>query len=818
METFIQDLKHGARMLLKTPGFIAVAVLTLALGIGANAAIFSVVNAVLLRPLPFADPQRLVIIGESNASQKGAEGDIGIAPANFLDYAKDNTTFERMGVFSMTVRTGFNLGGAEDPERVASANVSSQLFPTLGVNPIHGRQFAPEEEKPGNNRSTILSYGLWKRRFGADPGIINKTISLNGFSYLVVGVMPEGFQFPTKDVLPELQSLAKPVELWVPLSMNDAGWTSRGSRFLHAVGRLKPGVTIEQASSDLSTIAARLAPQYEQNRGWTARVVSLQNQMVGSIRLALLVLFGAVGFVLLIACSNVANLLLARAATRQKEIAVRLALGANRARLVRQLLTEGFLLVLLGGPLGMLVAVAGVNLLVSISPQSIPLSSQLGLDGRVIAFTLVVSFLTVIIFGLVPALQSSKVDLSNAIKEGGSRGTTSSGLRLRNILVVSELVLAVVLLVGAGLMVKSFMRLQNVDLGFNPNNVLSFQYTLPASKYTEDDQIINFNMQLMERLRALPGVESVSGASALPLGKQSNYTSFTIDGQPPLPPGEFLLSEHIGVFPDYFKTMRVQLRQGRDFTPQDTMKSHQVVIINEAMANQFWPNENPIGKTIKIDYDQGVSREIIGIVNNIKNFSVDTPPKAEMYVSQVQFPFYSTFLVVHGKGDPKDMVMPVTRTVAGLDKDQPIYNVKPMTEVLNASMARQRFTMLLMSCFAALAATLAAIGLYGVMSYSVSLRTQEMGIRMALGSQRKDILKLVIGHGLKLAFIGVGIGLIIALGLTRLLQSLLFGISATDPVTFIAIALLLAFVAVLASIIPARRAMRVDPMVALRYE
>jgi predicted permease len=818
METMIQDLKHGVRMLVKAPGFAAVAVLTLALGIGANTAIFSVVNAVLLRPLPFTDPQRLIIVGETNAGQKGAEEQNGIAPANYLDYVKNNNTFERMGVFSMTVRTGFNLGGADDPERVTAANIAADLFPTLGINPIYGRQFLPEEQKEGNNRSVILSYGLWQRRFGADPGIINKTITLNGFNYLVVGVMPKGFQFPTKDLLPELQSLAKPVELWVPLSISDASWTARGSRFLYAIGRLKPGVTIEQANSDLNVIAARLAQQYEQDLGWTAKVVSLQEQMVGSIRLALLVLFGAVGFVLLIACTNVANLLLARAATRRKEIAVRLALGANRLRLVRQLLTEGFLLVLLGGPLGMLLAWAGVNILVSISPQSIPLPSQLGLDGRIVAFTLLVSFLTAIIFGLVPALQSSKVDLSNAMKEGGTRGTTSSGLRVRNILVVSELMLAVVLLVGAGLMVKSFIRLQNVDPGFNPNNTLSFQYTLPTSRYPDDPEIIVFNNQLIERLKALPGVESVSGASALPLGKASNYTSFTIDGRPPLPPAEFLLSEHIGVFPDYFKTMRVELRKGRDFTAQDTKKSSQVVIINEAMANQFWPNEDPIGKSIKIDYDQGVSREIIGVVNNIKNFSLDTPPKPEMYVSQLQFPFQSTFLVVHSKGDPKNMIMPVTKAVAGIDKDQPIYNVKPMTDVLNASVARQRFTMLLMSCFAVVAAALAAIGLYGVMSYSVSLRTQEVGIRLALGSQRSDILKLIIGQGLKLAFIGIGIGLSIAFGLTRLLQSLLFGISASDPVTFITIALLLVVVAFLASIIPARRAMRVDPMVALRYE
>jgi putative ABC transport system permease protein len=818
MEVLLQDLKHGVRMLLKTPGFTAVAVLTLALGIGANTAIFSVVNAVLLRPLPFTDPQRLIVVGETNTSQKGAEEQIGIAPANYLDYLKDNKTLESIGAFSMTTRTGFNLGGADEPERVSAANVTASLFPTLGVNPIYGRHFLPEDQKQGNNRSVMLSYGLWQRRFGSDPGIVSKTIALNGNGYLVVGVMPKGFQFPTKDVLPALQSLAKPVELWVPLSIPDANWTARGSRFLNAVGRLKAGVTIEQANSDLNAIAARLAQQYQQDSGWTAKVVSLQEQMVGSVKLALLVLFGAVGFVLLIACANVANLLLARAATRQKEIALRLALGASRTRLVRQLLTESFLLVLVGGPLGMLLAVLGVNLLVSISPQSTPLPAQLGLDGRVVAFTLVVSFLTAIVFGLVPALQSSKVDLNEAIKEGGARGTTGGGLRLRNILVVAELVLAVVLLVGAGLMVKSFVRLENVDPGFDPKNTLTFQYALQPPKYPDDPEIIAFNKQLIERLRTLPGVQTVSGTTVLPLGKASNYTSFTIDGRPPLPPAEFLLAEHIGIFPDYFKAMRVNLQKGRDFTAQDTKQSPQVVIINEAMANQFWQNEDPIGKHIKIDYDQGVGREIIGIVSNIKHFGLEALPKPEMYVSEDQFPFQSTFLVVRSSGDPKNMIVPITKAVAALDKEQPIYNIKPMTDVLNASVARQRFSMLLMSCFAVVAAVLAAVGLYGVMAYSVSLRTQEMGIRMALGAQRSNILKLIVGQGLKLAVIGIAIGLVGAFGLTRVIQSLLFGTSASDPTTFVAIALLLVIVALLSSFIPAYRAMKVDPLVALKYE
>jgi putative ABC transport system permease protein len=818
METLWQDVQYGVRMLLKTPGFTAVAILALALGIGANTAIFSVVNAVLLRPLAFKDPERIMVVGEVNSNQKGAEDQTtGIAPANFLDFRNDNKSFESIGAFSMTARTGYNLGGVGEPERVTGANVTADLFPTLGMSPLYGRQFLPEEQKQGNNHSVMLSYALWQRRFGSDQNIIGKPIMMNGFSYLVVGVMPKGFEFPTKDVLPALQSLEKPVEAWVPLAIADADWTSRGSRFLTAIGRLKPGVTVEQANSDLNAISGRLAQTYEQDKGWGAHVISLQEQMVGSIKLALLVLFGAVGFVLLIACANVANLLLARAATRQKEIAIRVALGASRGRLIRQLLTESFMLALAGGALGMLLAVWGVSILVSISPQNIPLSSQFGLDGRVVGFTLLVSFLTALIFGLVPALQASKVDLNATIKEGG-RSSGGSGLRIRNILVVAEIGLAVVLLVGAGLMVKSFVRLESVNPGFDPKGVLTFQYTLPSSRYPDDPEVIAFNNQLLDHLKSLPGVESVSGTTALALGKASNYTSFEIDGQPPLPPGELRLAEHIGIFPDYFKTMRVTMLKGRDFTAQDKKESPQVVIINEAMARQFWPHEEALGKRIKIDYDQGVAREIVGVVSDVKNFGLDAPPKPEMYVSEIQFPFQGTFIVVRGNGDPKSLSTPITQAVAAVDKDEPIYNIKPMEDVLNNSLARQRFNMLLMSCFAMVAAILAAVGLYGVMAYSVSQRTHELGIRMALGAQRRDILTLIVGHGLKLAAIGVAIGLFGAFALTRVIESLLYGISTTDPTTFGAIALLLVLVSLLASFIPARRATKVDPMIALRYE
>lgn len=818
METLLQDLQYGVRMLLKTPGFTAVAVLALALGIGANTAIFSVVNAVLLRPLPFADPERLMLVGEINNNQKGAEDQVGIAPANYLDYRNDNKSFESLGAFSMTARSGFNLGGAGEPERVTGANVTANLFPTFGVNPIHGRHFQPEEEKQGNHRSVMLSHALWQRRFGGDAAIVGKTITMNGFSYLVVGVMPKGFEFPTKDVLPTLQTLQRPVEAWVPLSIPEADWTARGSRFMHSVGRLKPGVTPEQATADLNGIAGRLAQQHVQNIGWGGKVVSLQEQMVGSIKLALLVLFGAVGFVLLIACANVANLLLARAATRQKEIAVRVALGAGRARLIRQLLTESFVLGLAGGLLGLLLAVWGVNILASISPQSVSLPSQLGLDARVVAFTLLVSLLTAVIFGLVPALQASKIDLNEAIKEGGGRSATGTGQRLRNMLVVAEIALAVILLVGAGLMVKSFRRLESVNPGFEPKNVLTFQYTLPASKYPDDPEVIAFNRQLIQRLKALPGVESVSGTTVLPLGKTSNYTSFEIDGRPPLPPGEFLLAEHLGIFPDYFKTMRVPLLKGREFTEQDTKTTTPVMMVNEAMARQFWPNEDPIGKRVKIDYDQGVAREVIGVVNNVKNFGLEAESKPEMYVSEDQFPFQSTFLVVRSTGDPKSLRGAITQEVMSVDKDQPIYNLMTMEDVLTASVGRQRFNMLLMTCFAVVAAILAAVGLYGVIAYSVTQRTHEIGIRMALGAQQRDILRLIVGNGLKLALIGIAIGLFGAFALTRVIESLLYGISTTDPTTFGIIALLVAGAALLSSFIPARRATKVDPMVALRYE
>jgi len=817
MKTLWQDLQYGARTFLKSPGFTLIAILTLALGIGINTAIFSVVNAVLLRPLPYQEPERLMLVGEVNPH--AAINQVSIAPANFADYRDQNKSFQSLGLYRITARSGFNLAGDGPPERVVGATVSASLFPTLGVNPKLGRHFQPEEEVQGSNNSVILSHGLWERRFGSDPTIIDKSLSLNGVSYKVVGVMPQGFNFPSKDVMPNGGGgITKPIDLWVPLALGPKDWQARGSRYLFAVGRLKQGATVEQAQADLALIAGGLQQQHGQVKDWFAKVIPMQEQAVGSIKLALLVLFGAVGFVLLIACANVANLLLARAAARRKEIAIRVALGATRGRVIRQLLTESLLLALCGGLLGMLLAIWAVHLLVSLAPSSVPLSAGVGLDTRVVVFTLGISFVTAILFGLAPAFQASKVDLNETLKAGGRNTAGSGSQRVRSLLVVSEIALAGLLLIGAALLVKSFFRLQNVSPGFDPSNVLTFQISLPPAQYADDTKSSNFYRQLQERMKSLPGVQSVSGTTALPMSSGSGYTSFTIAGRPPLPPGEFLFAEHIALFPDYFRTMRIPMLKGREFAAQDSFKDAPVAVINEAMAKLYWPNEDPIGKRILIDYDQGVAREIVGVTSNVRHFGLDAEPKPEMYVPQYQYESLSSYLTVRTTNDPQTLVPAAAQAARDIDKDVPVYNTLSMEETISTSLARQRFSMLLMSIFAGIAAVLACIGLYGVMAYSVYQRHNELGIRLALGAQTRDILRLIVGHGLKLALIGIAIGLVGAFLLTRVISSLLYGVSATDPFIFVGIALLLTVVALISSLVPARRATRVDPMIALRGE
>jgi putative ABC transport system permease protein len=815
MGTFLQDLKYGVRMLRKNLGFTVVAVLALMLGIGANTAIFSVLNVTLLRALPYPNPDELMVVGENNPQIN--QNQLTISPGNYLDYKNQNQSFQSLALYRITSTTGFKLSGIEVPERVPGAIISANMLPTLGVAPAIGRNFTPEEEKVGNHRSVILSHQLWQRHFGSDPGIVDKTIQLNGINYRVDGVMPQGFQFPTNDVLTGGQTLPKPVELWVPLAISDKDWLVRGSRFLYAVGRLKPGVTPEQAQSEMKVISERLTSLATQNKDWVGKANPMHRQSVESIRFTLIVLLGAVAFVLLIACANVANLLLARAATRKEEISIRMAIGASRVRLIRQLLTESVLLALIGGVLGMLLAVWGLNWLTSLIPNKIPAVNGIGLDSRIVIFTLAISFVTAIIFGIAPAVQASKADFNETLKEGGRGSGATIGRRTRSLLVVSEIALAVVLLIGASLLVRSFQRIENVNPGFDPSRLTAFQIALPAAKYKEDPPIIAFFQQLNERLKGVPGVQSVSGTTAIPLEGTSNYTSYLVEGQPPPKQGEFNLAEHIGIFPDYFKTMRVPVLRGREFTPADDVKGKMVVMINEALAQKHWPNDDPIGKRIIIDYDNNNPREIVGIVSNVKHFGLDADAKPEMYVPQYNYPFYATYMVVRADND-QPLGALIQREILNVDKDVPIYNVRTMGQMVAESVAQRRFNMLLMTYFAIIAVILAAVGLYGLISYSVSQRAHEIGIRMALGARQADIFRLILGYGLKLAIIGIVIGVIGAYALTRVMKTLLFNVSATDPITFIGMAMLLLVVAVLASLIPARRAMKVHPMVALRYE
>jgi putative ABC transport system permease protein len=817
MQNLLQDLRFSFRLIRRNRVFTIITVLTLALGIGVNAAIFSVVNGVLLRPLPYEDSEKLMVVGEVNPH--AAVNPLSIAPANFVDYRDRNKTFQSMAFYRITSRSGFNLSVFGAPERVVGALTSAALFPTLGVKPEVGRYFQPEEERPGAAKSVILSYALWERRFGLDRNVVGTTVELSGVRHQVVGVMPRGFQFPTKDVLPSSgPALTGPVELWVPMTLSDSDWQARGSRFLFAIGRLKPGVTVEQAQADLALISQGISAQHVQAKDWYARVIPMHEQSVSSIRLALLIVFGAVGVVLLIACANVANLMLARAAGRQKEFAIRTAVGARRTRIIRQLMTESGLLAVIGGMLGMVLAFWAVSVLISLAPPNMRLSNGVSLDVRVVIFTLLVSLLTAVIFGLAPAFQTTKLNLNETLKEGERTTTGSSGHHLRGLLVVLEIAFTGFLMIAAALMVKSFMRLQNVDPGFDTSNLLTFQISLPQSKYGDDPKSSNFYKELQDRLKSLPGVQSVSGTTVLPLDGTSNYTSFTIEGRPPLPPGEFLFAEHIGVFPDYFRTLRIPLLKGQEFNPQMGHGTTPVVIINEAMARLHWSNDDPVGKRIFIDYDQGVAREIVGVVSNVRHFGLDAPPKPEMYVPQYQYEYLSSYLTVRTNSDPLNLSGAIARATRDVDSDLPIYNVRTMEETISISVARQRFSMLLMSIFAGVAAALSCIGLYGVISYSVNQRRHEMGIRISLGAQSRHILGLIIGYALKLALIGTAIGLILAFLLTRIISSLLYGVSTKDPMVFAGIALLLIFMAILSSFIPARRATRVHPMAALRRE
>lgn len=814
MESLLRDMRYGFRMLAKKPSFTAVAVLALTLGIGANSAIFSVVNTVLLKPLPFKDPDRLMMVWEDN-TKLGFPKDTP-APANFADWRDQNGVFESMAAIATQT---FNLTGVGEPEKLEGQRVSASFFPLLGVEPSLGRLFTDEEDQPGAGRVVIMSHGLWQRRFGSDPDIIGKPLTLNGQAYTVVGVLAKNFQFPDP-----FQFSAEENALWVPLAFSSEEASNRGGHYLLVYARAKPGVTVKQAQADMDTIAARLQQQYpETNMSLGAVVISLHEQIVGDVRPALLILLGAVGFVLLIACANVANLLLARAAARQKETAIRTALGATRSRLVGQFLTESLLLAALGGGGGLLLAFFGMKLLVALMPANLSQAKGINIDAKVLGFTLLISLLTGVVFGLVPALQASRPDLNESLKEGGkgTAGVARSGVR--SLLVVVEVVMALVLLICAGLLINSFLRLRNVNPGFNADNLLTMKVVLPRSKYPDAPRRTAFYNELLQRVESLPGVQSAGIITNLPLTFKGNNMGITIEGRPEPPPDERPIVISRAVNSDYFRTMNIPLLKGRQFSPQDTPDTPGVVIVSEATVRQFWPGEDAIGKRIKLgalDSDEPWL-SVAGIVGDVRQFEMDIAPKPQVYFPYTQMPY--TFLaprdlVVRTNVDPLSLAAAVRNEVWAVDKDQPVSNISTMEEILSTSVSRQRFSTLLLAIFATVALVLAAVGIYGVINYSVTQRTHEIGIRMALGASSRDMLKLVAWQGFKLVSIGVSIGLVLAFILTRLMQSLLFGVSATDPVTFAALSAVLVTVAMLASYIPARRATKVDPMVALRYE
>jgi putative ABC transport system permease protein len=804
---FWQDLRYGLRTLVKNPGFTAVAVIALALGIGANSAIFSVVNTVLLRPLPYKDPERLVMVWEDN-TRHGYPRDTPAA-GNYIDWRDQSQVFESMA--AMTDQS-FNLTGAGDPEKIEGERVSANLFSLLGVEPQLGRAFSPEEDQPGRSHVIIISHGLWQRRFGSDMKITGKPLTLNGESYEVIGVMPPDFHFPSRDA-----------EMWVPIAFTSEEAANRRRHYLQVVARMKPGVTLEQARAEMTAIATRLQQQYpNSNTNLGATVTSLHDYVAGNIKPALLVLLGAVGFVLLVACANVANLLLARAAVRQKEIAIRVALGASRFRLLRQFLTESILLAALGGGLGLLLSLWGVSLLQAFIPENISQVKAVTVDGKVLLFTLLVSLLTGLIFGLAPATQASNFNLNETLKEGGRDSSAGNrGARIRGLLVVAEVAVSLLLLIGAGLLINSFLRLRHVDPGFRTDNLLTMKVVLPKTKYPDPARRAAFYTELLRRVEALPGVKSAAVTTNLPLYRQGNSISIAIEGRPEPPPGQEPTVVTRVVSPHYFQTMGIQLLQGRELGAEDRQDSPAAVVISETMAHKFWPGEDAMGKRISAGKPQSPDDwiRVVGVVKDVRQFELDADPKPQMYFSYEQAGFFEpNDLVVSTSVEPLSLAATVRKAVWEIDKDQPVSDIRTMEAILADSIARQRFSMLLFGIFAALALVLAAVGIYGVMSYSVAQRTREIGLRMALGAQRSDVLKMVVGQGLKLVLIGVVFGLAAAFILTRLMSSLLFGVSATDPVTFITISLVLVGVAVLSSFIPAHRATKVDPMVALRAE
>lgn len=810
MQTLWQDLSYGVHKLWKNPGFTLIALLALALGIGANTFIFSVVNALLLRPLPFPNSERITSILAKNPGNGVLFSSYSLP--NYEDIRDRNQVFEQVAAIYLS--TEF-LRSGDDPERLRGAYVSAELFPLLGVNPLLGRTFSTEEERSGSGGLIVISHDLWLRRFNGDPKIINQNLLIGSQSRTVLGVMPEGFKFPVG---------ARQVDFWLPLIANipPPARAARGAVYLGLFARLKPNLSLAQAQAEMNTIANDLTKQYPAvNTGLNIVPVSTHERLVGKIRPALLVLLGAVALVLLIACANVANLLLVRASVRQKEIAIRTAIGATRWRVVRQLLTESLLLSSLGGAAGVLLAFWAIELLISSNPANLPRVAEIGIDRHVLLFTIGLTTLTGIFFGLAPALQASRTDLNESLKD--AMRESSGGIkrnRTRSALVISEIALSLILLVGATLLFQSLRRILAVSPGFEPNNVLTADVSVSSEKYPEPAQRAAFYREALERIAALPGVESAGIVYPLPLGGSFESYTFDVAGQPPFPPGQQPTADRRVISADYFRTMSTPVNKGRSFGTQDHATAPAVMIVNDTFARRFFPGEEVIGKRIiPGEGRQPVTREIVGVVGDVRHEALDVEPSPEYYIPYQQASVEDVTVVARTTGgNPTTIAGSVRDVIRSVDKQQPVYNIRPMTQLLSESVAQRRFNVVLLGGFALVALVLAGIGIYGVMSYSVAQRTREIGVRIALGARSRDVLKLVLAHALGLTAIGLALGLIGAFALTRFLVTLLFEVRPTDLTTFAVVSIVLGAVAIAACLIPARRATKVDPLVALRYE
>jgi putative ABC transport system permease protein len=799
----INDFRYALRQLLKAPSFTIVAILTLALGIGACTAIFSVVNTVLLRPLDYTSPDRIVVIRETQLPQFP---EFSVSPPNYIDWEKQTKSYEYLAAYS---GARLNLTGDGEPQQLTGVKATAHYFDVYGVKAILGRMLLPEEDAEGKNHVVVLSYGFWQRVFGGARDVVGRSVQLNGEPYQIVGVAPYGF------------GVASKLDVWTPMAFkpDETANNARGGHYINVIGRLKPGVTFAQAKSELAVIAAQLAKQYpDSNKGWGIFMMPMQDYLVRDVKPVLYTLLGAVGCVLLIACANLANLLLARATARHREISIRAALGAGRGRIVRQLLTESVVLAICGGATGVILARWGLDALLALAPTSLPRVSEIHLDSGVLLFSLALSVMTGLVFGIAPAWLAARADVNEALKQG-TRGSTEGGARgrLRSALVVVEVTFALVLLGGAGLLARSFMQLANVDPGFIPEKATLLRLSLPQRKYAQPEQQTAFANSLLEHLKNLPGVQAVGITHSMPL--VGDYVlGFNIEGRPHIDPSDLPSTNYYAVTPDYFRAMGIRLMRGRVFTPQDDAKAGRVAMINETMARQFFPNEDPIGKRINITNGPDTWREIVGIVADIKQYGVDKATSAQSYEPFAQVPFGSLNVVIRTDGSPAALLSAIRPAVYAVDKDQPIGAIRPLEEIVAESIARQRFAMTLLSVFSAVALVIAAVGIYGVMAYNVVQRTGEFGIRMALGAQQGDVLRLVLGQGGKLIGLGLLIGLVATLAASRAMGSMLFNTSAYDPLTLLTITLLLAAVALVACFFPANRATKVNPIEALRTE